>query len=99
MLSIMFYGFLMPTIILSFIFLVKVLSAIIGSVLSGIREGVRVGLGFSVLKKTSLFITKLAEGSDLSYRIDQLPGIQHPASSAVLRIRAPDDLRHQPVVR
>ena len=66
----MFYGFLMPTIILPFIFLVKVLSAIIGSVLSGIREGVRMGLGFSVLEKTLLFITKSAEGSDSSHRID-----------------------------
>lgn len=63
-LSVIYYGCLIPAIIFPFIFLVIVLSAMIGSVFCGMREGVRMGLGFSVLKKTSLFITKLTEGSD-----------------------------------
>ena len=97
-LSVIYYGCLIPAIIFPFIFLVIVLSAMIGSVFCGMREGVRMGLGLSVLKKTSLFITKLAEGSDSNHRIGQLPDIQHLASFVVLRIHAPHDLRLRPVV-
>jgi len=69
-LSVIYYGCLILAIIFPFIFLVIVLSAMIGSVFCGMSEGVRMGPAFSVLNKTSLFIIKLAEGSDSNHRID-----------------------------